>query len=80
MYFNSGGDLAYHLELKRHFSEGVVAFLVAEICSGLWFLHAQTIVYRDLKSNNIMLDAEGMCQLITMFERFMRDLNLCLTF
>ncbi|KAH7928248.1 kinase-like protein [Leucogyrophana mollusca] len=54
-----GGDLRFHLERKRGLEEHVVRFWVAELASGLSYLHKQRIIHRDLKPDNILLDSRG---------------------
>jgi len=59
MDYISGGDLAYHLEQKGRFKEKEVCFITSEIVLALEHLHSCGIVYRDLKLENILLDANG---------------------
>ncbi|KAF9007613.1 kinase-like domain-containing protein [Cyathus striatus] len=54
-----GGDLRFHLERKRFIEEDVVRFWVAELSSGLEYLHSLRIIHRDLKPDNILLDSDG---------------------
>ena len=55
-YLN-GGELFYHLCQERRFSEKRARFYVAEIILALEKLHEQKIIYRDLKPENVLLDA-----------------------
>ncbi|KAI0368810.1 kinase-like protein [Pilatotrama ljubarskyi] len=54
-----GGDLRFHLERLRYIPEDVVRFWVAELSCALEYLHRQRIMHRDLKPDNILLDAMG---------------------
>ena len=55
----NGGELFFHLQKERHFTEPRARFYSAEITSALGYLHSEGIVYRDLKPENILLDREG---------------------
>eukprot|EP00731_Ephydatia_muelleri_P022455 Em0015g38a len=55
----NGGDLHYHLTQHGVFSEDEIRFYGAELILGLEHIHAQGIVYRDLKPSNILLDEAG---------------------
>lgn len=57
--FMVGGDLASILARDGRLSEGRAKFLAAEIAVGLHLLHSRGIVYRDLKPENVLLDARG---------------------
>ena len=60
LQYAEGGELFRHLELEKFFTEDVAAFYMAEIVLALDFLHREIgVIYRDLKPENCLLDAEG---------------------
>ncbi|AAZ11787.1 rac serine-threonine kinase, putative [Trypanosoma equiperdum] len=59
MDFLSGGELFFHLESVSVFDEWRAKFYCGEIALALGYLHAQDIIYRDLKPENAVLDADG---------------------
>jgi len=54
-----GGELFFHLSRFRRFPERVARFYAAELLLALGHLHKRGIIYRDLKPENVLLDAEG---------------------
>jgi atypical protein kinase C iota type len=70
--FILGGDLMYHMQKQQKLPEDharlsflrlfyriVLRFYSAEIILALHFLHSRSIVYRDLKLDNVLLDQYG---------------------
>ena len=57
--FCSGGELFFHLKKRHRFSEEMVRFYSAEIASAIAHLHKHNVVYRDLKPENVLMDAKG---------------------
>lgn len=55
----SGGELFMHLEREGIFLEEPACFYMSEIILALEHLHNQGIIYRDLKPENVLLDAQG---------------------
>ena len=58
--YAQGGELFTHLAMERMFTEDVAAFYMAEMVLALEHLHHNVgVIYRDLKPENCLLDAEG---------------------
>lgn len=58
--YAQGGELFHHLAMERMFPEDVASFYMAEMVLALEHLHQNVrVIYRDLKPENCLLDAEG---------------------
>ncbi|XP_074474530.1 G protein-coupled receptor kinase 5 [Sebastes fasciatus] len=57
----SGGDLKFHIHNigTPGLDRDRVRFYAAEVCCGLIHLHQNSILYRDMKPENILLDDNG---------------------
>ncbi|ORC92703.1 protein kinase A catalytic subunit [Trypanosoma theileri] len=54
-----GGELFSHLRKAGKFPNDVAKFYSAEVVLAFEYLHSCNIVYRDLKPENLLLDAQG---------------------
>ena len=56
----SGGDLFSYIKKRRRLKEDVAKFFFKQLCEGLAYIHnAKKVVHRDIKLENILLDATG---------------------
>uniref|UniRef100_A0A8D3E2E4 protein kinase C n=1 Tax=Scophthalmus maximus TaxID=52904 RepID=A0A8D3E2E4_SCOMX len=58
MEYLPGGDLMIHIH-NHVFTEAQTRFYSACVLLGLEFLHLNKIIYRDLKLDNLLMDADG---------------------
>merc|ERR1719454_2543673 len=58
-----GGDLKFHLNNDKTFSEDRSRFYAAEVLLGLEHIHSKGIIYRDLKLENVLVDERGHCRI-----------------
>ena len=55
----AGGELFFHLSKVGKFTEARARFYAAEITLAIEYVHSLDIIYRDLKPENVLLDARG---------------------
>ena len=54
-----GGDLKSHVSRCGRFPPEVAAFCAAQVLLALEYLHAHHVIHRDIKLENVLLDAQG---------------------
>ncbi|EQC32389.1 AGC/AKT protein kinase [Saprolegnia diclina VS20] len=59
MDYYPGGSLYYHLRKSKKFSEDRTRLYMAQLLTAIMHLHSKDIAYRDLKLENILMDAHG---------------------
>ncbi len=59
MEYVVGGEIFSYLRRARQFSTDVARFYVSTIVLAIEYLHKHRVVYRDLKPENLLIDANG---------------------
>ncbi|KAK4501809.1 hypothetical protein PRZ48_007618 [Zasmidium cellare] len=59
MEFMEGGALTDVIDNNASITEDQIATICHETCKGLIHLHAQNIIHRDIKSDNVLLSSRG---------------------
>lgn len=55
----TGGDLRYHHNKRKNFSEEETKFFIACCIIGLEYMHNKGVIHRDIKPENLLLDDKG---------------------
>lgn len=59
MDYVPGGELFSVLRRSQRFPDHVAKFYAAEVILAIEYLHSKDMIYRDLKPENLLLDAQG---------------------
>lgn len=59
MDYAAGGNMSRSLHKDRRFAEDRARYYLAEIVLAMEDLHKRDIIFRDLKPDNIVFDADG---------------------
>lgn len=60
-----GGDVWTILQKRKEFDEATAKFMSACVILAFEHLHDRNFIYRDLKPENLILDANGYVKLVT---------------
>ena len=64
MEFFAGEDLCAYLERRKTLEIGEAVAIVRQICEGLRAAHGEGVIHRDLKPQNILIDASGQIRIL----------------
>ncbi|KAI9482603.1 hypothetical protein BDB00DRAFT_857051 [Zychaea mexicana] len=59
----SGGSISSRLALHGAFEEPLVRHFTRQICMGIEYLHSRSILHRDIKAANILVEGDGVCKI-----------------
>ncbi|KAI7860000.1 hypothetical protein BDC45DRAFT_564021 [Circinella umbellata] len=59
----SGGSISSRLALHGAFEEPLVRHFTRQICMGIEYLHSKSILHRDIKAANILVEGDGVCKI-----------------
>jgi serine/threonine protein kinase len=59
MEFAGGGDLLQHVKQRKKLEEQEAKYIFKQILFGLAHCHCRSVLHRDIKLDNILMDQEG---------------------
>ena len=55
----TGGDLRFHIGKRKRFTENETRFMMGCLILGLEYMHSQSVIHRDMKPENIIMEENG---------------------
>ncbi|KAI9323235.1 kinase-like domain-containing protein [Dichotomocladium elegans] len=76
MDYVPGGELFSVLRRAQRFPDHVAKFYAAEVLLAIEYMHSKDVIYRDLKPENLLLDAQGHIKIIDFgFAKYVPDIT-----
>ena len=66
--YSPKGDLSFQWAKKGVFTEDEVRIYIAELILGIEHLHSMSVIYRDLKPENLLLNSKNNSDIIKVID------------
>ena len=68
--FCAGGDLLTYVRKRKKLKEDIAKFILKQILEGLYYCHSKSILHRDIKLDNILINLNGMIKVSLIINRY----------